>query len=193
MQSDFYSKTVWSKNQMNFKIINNILCMEFIQHTFNWIKGEIFEGILIAVFGLITVVIALLFWKFGTTPNAKAIIIPLLVVGLFSTATGVSMYFTNQKRLVDFEINYKENPETFIVQEKERVESFMYMYDVSNILVSVCLVIGIATIWIFNKQIWQAIGIALVVFGLALYVIDYFSKERAETYYEEISAELTKN
>ena len=46
--------------------------MEFIEHTVAWCRGEIFEGRLLALFGAVVVTLGLLFWRFGSTPGAKA-------------------------------------------------------------------------------------------------------------------------
>ena len=62
--------------------------MEFIQHTINWVRGEILESVVFAAFGFITLIISIIFWRFGKTPNAKGMIIPLLVIGLFYFIAG---------------------------------------------------------------------------------------------------------
>jgi hypothetical protein len=62
--------------------------MNFIEHTVNWCTGEIFEGKMIAMFGITVIIISIAFWKTGTTPFAKAIVVPLLVVGLLSATAG---------------------------------------------------------------------------------------------------------
>jgi hypothetical protein len=56
--------------------------MNFYQHTQKWYNGELFEGKMILFFGIIITIMSLLIWKYGTTPNAKSLIIPLLSVGL---------------------------------------------------------------------------------------------------------------
>ena len=42
--------------------------MDFIQYIINWCKGEIFEGKMFALFGVIVLIIAGLYWKFGHFP-----------------------------------------------------------------------------------------------------------------------------
>ena len=63
--------------------------MEFINYTLNWTKGEIFEATIIAVFGILTLILGIAFWKLGETLNAKALLIPLIVVGLIFTGSGI--------------------------------------------------------------------------------------------------------
>ena len=66
--------------------------MEFIQHTINWVRGEILESVVFGAFGFITLIISIVFWRFGKTPSAKGMIIPLLVIGLFYFIAGQSIY-----------------------------------------------------------------------------------------------------
>ena len=164
--------------------------MEFINYTLNWTKGEIFEAVIISIFGLIVILAGFLFWKFGETANSKSMLIPLIVTGVFYLATGISMYTSNQKRMVEFEKSYEENHSTFVLQEKQRVEGFQYMYTMSKVLAAVFFLVGILAFWLTKNPYILATGIAVMLFGLSGLVIDYFSQERADTYYSLILQEL---
>ena len=134
--------------------------MEFIQHTLNWIKGEIFEAVFIAIFRLLIIISGLLFWKFGETPNAEALLIPLIFIGVIATGTGLSMYFSNQKKLVEFEKSYRQDSVSFVQQEKERVEGFQYMYTVAKVIVSIFFILGVSSLWCTKNHYLHAVGIA---------------------------------
>lgn len=164
--------------------------MDFVQHSINWSKGEIFEATFIGIFGLAVAIVGFLFWKLGVTPGAKAMLIPLVVVGLLFAASGASMYFSNHKRIPAYQKAYAEDPAAFVQAEKERVEGFQYMYTVTNILASVFFVTAMAFFWLSLNPHLRAAGIALVIFGLSGLMIDFFSKERADIYYERIQTEL---
>ncbi len=60
--------------------MNKAKKMDFIQHTINWVNGEILEATITGVFGALIILCSVLFWKFGTTPYGKSLIIPLLIV-----------------------------------------------------------------------------------------------------------------
>jgi hypothetical protein len=160
--------------------------MDFLQYTINWTRGEIFEGTMIGLFGIVTFIIGALFWKFGVTPGARAMLIPLLVLGLFFAATGISMYNTNQKRIPVFQEAHAQDPAAFVQSERERVEGFQYLYTITLVLAPVCFVLATAFFWLSMNHHLRAVGIALVLFGLSGLVIDYFSKERADIYYEQV-------
>ena len=160
--------------------------MDFYKHTENWLRGELFEGTLILITGILLIIISGLLWKFGSTPNAKALIIPTLVVGLlFSLGVG-SMMFSNQKRIAQFEKAFKENPELFIKTEKQRVEDFQVLYKYSVGFAAVSFLLTIIAFGFFENRIFQSICIALMIVSVSLIVIDHFSKERAAIYYQEI-------
>ena len=160
--------------------------MDFIHYTLQWTKGEILEAAIFGTFGLITIIVSFLFWKFGETPNAKALLIPLIVVGIFFAGAGVSGVISNQKRMSKFEKAYSQNPSVFIQNEKERVEGLQYLYTMTLIIATISFVLATGFFWFSGNHILKAIGIALILLGLTGLVIDYFSKERADIYYEKI-------
>jgi len=108
--------------------------MDFIQHTTNWVKGEIFEATIFGSFGLLTIVCSLLFWKFGETPNSKAVIIPLAIVGLSFLVTAISGIVSSNKRLIEFNEAFQKDRKAFVVSEKKRVEDFQYLYKTTIII-----------------------------------------------------------
>lgn len=160
--------------------------MEFLDHAIAWCKGEIFEARIILIAGFIVMVLAFLFYKVGTTPNAKAMLYPLLVVGIMFVGVGGSMSYSNQKRITEFQKAYAENPEAFIVAEKERVDGFQYMYTMSLVIASVSFAFALLIFWFSHSPTLKAIAIAFAIFGISGLVIDYFSEERAGIYYQKI-------
>lgn len=164
--------------------------MNFYQHTQQWFNGELFEGKIIFISGILIIAASLLLWKFGSTPNAKSLVLPLLFVGLlFSVGVG-SMLISYPKRMHAAEQAYKENPEAFIAAEKKRVEDFQVLYKYSVIFAAVSFAITIIAFGFSNNRTFQSICIALSLVAFSLIIIDYFSKERAHLYYEEINLQL---
>lgn len=164
--------------------------MDFIQHTTNWIKGEIFEATIFGSFGLLTIIFSLLFWKFGETPNSKAVIIPFAIVGFFFLVTAFSGIVSNNKRLIQYSEAFQENKSEFVKSEKKRVENFQNIYKTTFIIASVCFFVASCFFLFTNSHILRAIGLALVIFGMNGLIIDYFSKERADIYYKAITTEI---
>jgi hypothetical protein len=160
--------------------------MEFIDHTLTWIRGEIFEARIIVLFGILIVISALLFGLTGTTPGAKAMLYPLLAVGILFCFTGGGMLYNNPKRATEFSELYKANPQMLIKSEKERVETFMKWYPVTRYIMVGLGIAGILLFLFCSTPIGRAIGISLIIIMLATFVIDQFSEERAEVYHHGI-------
>jgi ABC-type Na+ efflux pump permease subunit len=164
--------------------------MKLIEYTTQWAKGEMFEGLCIAIFGILTLLCTLIIWKYGTTINAKALVIPSLVLGLLFSAMGSFMVYSNNNRIAEFETAYQENPMEFTQLEKTRVEEFQILYPISLAISAVFFLVTLLAFVFSKSPTFHAIGLALSVFGLALIIIDYFSKERGQIYYEHIQSFL---
>lgn len=160
--------------------------MEFIQHTVNWVKGEIFEALIYGSFGLVIIIFSFLFWKFGVTPNSKAVVIPFAIIGIFFFGIAISGIIENKKRLIQYKESYQLDNFEFVKKEKKRVEEFQYLYKTTIIIASVSFAIATCFFIFTNNHILRAIGLALITFGLTGLIIDYFSKERADIYYSNI-------
>ena len=96
------------------------------------------------------------------------------------------MMYSNNQRITNFQSAYQSDSEGFIQNEKKRVEDFQFMYPTSLAISAVCFLITVLAFSFSQSPIFQAIGVALAVFGLSLIIIDYFSKERGQIYYEHI-------
>jgi hypothetical protein len=164
--------------------------MDFIQHTTNWLKGENFEATIFGSFGLLTIIYSLLFWKFGETPNSKAVIIPFAIVGIFFLVTAISGIVSNNKRLKEYKEAFQKDKKAFVISEKKRVEDFQYLYKMTIIIASISFSLAIGFFLFTDNYILRAIGLALIIFGLTGLIIDYFSKERADNYYKVITTEI---
>jgi len=160
--------------------------MNFFDVTSIWIKGEIFEARLIFIFGMSVIILGIASWKFGTTPNAKALVIPLLIIGAVYTALGSGMYFSNHKRMPSYQQVFNRDKQAFVQAEKKRVEQFQYMYVVSKVVATVFFLATLLIFWLSRNQTMQGWGIGLAVFAIAGLLVDYFSQERAGIYYHAI-------
>ncbi len=163
-----------------------------MDYTINWIKGELFEAKLIVAFGVITIIAGFLFGKIGTTPNAKALFIPLIVVGAIYSAIGGGMLYSNPKRMIELPQSYHRDKEEFAKSEKKRVDDFQYGYVVSKIVATICFALTLIIFWATKNPTWMGIAVALSYFALAGLVVDCFSQERADCYCTEILKEIAK-
>lgn len=164
--------------------------MDIMQNTIDWYNGEIFEGKFILGFGFFLILTALLFYFLGNTPNAKALLIPMLVIGIIFSITGANMIRSNGKQKQEIAKKYEQNPKEFVKAEIKRVDDFQYLYSMSIAISLACFLIAIALLYLTQNVNLKAIAISLILFGMAFAVIDYFSKERATIYYEQLKSKV---
>ena len=160
--------------------------MEFIEHTIAWCRGEIFEGRMLALFGAAVVVIAVAFWRLGSTPSARAMFAPLLVVGLLALAVGLTMNVSNQSRIAKFTAAYETGPAAFIESERRRTDDFIRWYPITMATFSVVALLGCAIYFYRPTPVGRAIGLATLLLSLSVLFLDHFSEERAAIYHEHI-------
>lgn len=162
--------------------------MDFIEYTRKWFEGEIFEDYAMVGTGVVMLVLTFAVWRFGASDSARAIWIPMLLVALLHAAGGASLAINNHHRLAQFEKQYQEQPiEQFVQSEKARVDGFMGIYPMTIVVAAILFVAG-TCMFAFCSALWLR-GTALVLIYLALsgLVIDYFSKDRALVYLQEIN------
>ena len=160
--------------------------MEFIEHTISWVKGEILEAAIMGIVGFMIIIASILFWKFGDTPYAKALIIPLLITGIIPFTMGISGIYSNNARIPEFTKHWEQSPDKFIQDEKERVEGFDNIFKYSYPAAIILVVGGAILFFVFKTPNWKAISLALMLIGMMAYFIDFFAAERADIYYQKI-------
>ena len=162
--------------------------MEFIQHTLNWVKGEIFESAIISFVGLLIVTCSVLFWKFGSTPYARSLVIPLLVAGLIPLLMGLVGVITNKNRIDSYKMAWEQDNQKFILAEKERVENFDKIFNYSYPFAFIFVITGAILFFLINSADWKAISLTMMLLGLMAYFVDHFAAERAEIYLNHIKS-----
>jgi hypothetical protein len=160
--------------------------MKLIEYSVQWAKGEMFEGMCIAILGVVTLLCTFLVHRYGTTVNARALLLPSFIFALLFMVLGSYMMYSNNHRISTFQTAYEADPQEFILNEKKRVEDFQVMYPASLAISAVCFIVTLLAFAFSESATFHATGLALSAFGLSLIIIDYFSKERAHIYYEYI-------
>jgi len=166
--------------------------MQFFDYTIAWCKGEISEARIILIFGILAIVCAILFWKTGGTPHSKAMLYPLLIVGILFSSIGIGMLVKNNARMESFARSYYDDHAAFVKSEKERTEGFISWYPITFKIAAALTIIGLALVLFWSTSIGRAIGLTLILLALSIFFIDHFSEERAYIYHQKIVEEYNK-
>lgn len=153
------------------------------QHTIAWYQGEIFEAWCIFGAGVCLGLIGLLCQFYGQSAGAKALFLPLMGLLALFLAIAIPMAYNNMQTLAGVADTYQAVGESqFIANELKRVADFQYMYPMSIAISAVCFAVAVALLYVDVSVKWRAMAVALLILGASFAIIDYFSKERANSY-----------
>lgn len=156
--------------------------MTALDHALNWIDGELVAGGALVAFGLLLVGCGGLLWRFGDSAAARAMVVPLLLMGGLIAVLSAVGTLNNVRRIAEFREAYAVDPSAFVEQEVARVQGFMSWYMYTFVCASILIVAGLAAFLIAGAPLWKAIGLALIVLGAAALHVDFFSKASATQY-----------
>lgn len=163
-----------------------------ITHSLAWVEGELHEmrwlllgGTLLAGFGLAAKLLA-------TTPGARAVACPLLVLGAATLAMGAGFTASNLQRRSAWPVAYAADPVGFAEAERRRVTAFTAWYPRTRYVVAAFAVVALGLmIHAEGPRARPALwgwGFALFLFAGFTFLVDHFSEERARAYAEAIGA-----
>lgn len=164
--------------------------MELIEHTLNWCKGEVFEGKMSILFGILVLCTGVAYWKWSSTPYAKAMVWPLLLVAMFAIGAGIYLIVANQKRIVSFPLAYQEQPMEFAQAEKQRTADFIKWYPITQKIFFGVMVAAMLCLILSKLPLIRAIGIGFMLLAFYVFVLDHFSEERGRLYHSQIIEHL---
>lgn len=159
----------------------------FFDHTLNWINGEILEGISFGIVGALIILASELLWKFGSSEAARALIMPMLMIGILLTSMSIAGVYNNYQRKFDYAELHQQSEQAFITQEKNRVENFMTWYKYTIGFGILLMITGTALFLLLSSHKVQAIALSMIFLGMAALYIDHFSKARAAIYLDQIN------
>ena len=162
--------------------------MDIVKLSTDWAKAEVFSAKIVWLFSVIEIIAAMGFWYWGKTAMAKAFIWPLIVAGLFAVAIGAGLYFANNPRITRFEIEYRNDPKTFLQKEIQRTaESKRELALVFKILPAIIIFAAVG-IFLLPPSLWRAIAISTIITAAFLMVVDSNTQARNNIYNSYLSS-----
>lgn len=161
--------------------------MEILKAASDWAKAEIVSSIFFMLFGIIYLLAAFGFWRWGNSTLMKSLFIPILIAGGLLLSAGVGFYLSNKSRLTSFETSYKTSPSALIEAEIERTTQTIKTYENIALKVFPAIIIVAVLLSIFiSTPIIRAICIAIIAFLSVLVVLDSQALKRTKTYHQQL-------
>jgi membrane-bound ClpP family serine protease len=153
-------------------------------------------GLLFFIVGIVTVLLAVVFFFFLRTGFYKGAAIPLILVGLLELIAGFTVYKKSDGDRIRNVYAYDMNPQELRDKELPRMQKvtsgFVYYKWVEVIL----MVTGVVLIVLYRgkpeRAFWFGLGITLTIQSLLLYSADFSAAKRAKEYTNKLEAFVSK-
>ncbi|MCT4580380.1 MAG: hypothetical protein N4A35_03100 [Flavobacteriales bacterium] len=164
--------------------------MTILKTSIEWAKDEIFSSWVFILFGLLFLIASIGFWQLGKTEIAKAFIAPMLIAGSILLVAGVSFYFSNKSRLINFETAYQTNPVAFVNTEIEHTEKTMRAYEkIAFKVFPIIIGIGALILVFIDSSTWRAIIMTILGLLMLILLIDSHAHARLKAYHKQLQQE----
>ncbi|MGN8070192.1 hypothetical protein [Mucilaginibacter sp. 22184] len=161
--------------------------MDFIQKITQYYHTESRHGFTGAAFGVLLIIVGLLFWRFSKPLSLlKGLSLPLLVIGLVMGMGGFGDGYVTQKALPQKLRLYRENKQAFFKEEVPKVERTHHSWLRIRIVWSVLAFAGALLLFTVKKSYWIGVGLGALLMGIIGNVEEAISMRFNERYYQEV-------
>ena len=166
-----------------------------IDHSLTWLEGELHEMRWLLAGGTLLLVLGLAAKLLATTPYARAVALPLLVLGGIVLAMGAGFTASTLQRQRAWPAAHAADPAGFAAAERARVAEFTAWYPRTRLIVAGLAVLAMVLMIyaessgadeVARPRLWSW-ALALFLFCGFVFVVDHFSEERAAAYAEKLA------
>lgn len=161
--------------------------MELIEHTANWVKGEVTHGKIMTLMGLVLLICCILVWKNGTV-LLKGMLIPLSLLVLFTIGFGVGLMIARPKHLQELRTAYQANRQEVFKKEKTRAFKDQNAYFKFNVVWAILIIGGLIFYFVTGRLYYKGLALGILFFAISVMIVDNIMHERSKRYYEALES-----
>jgi hypothetical protein len=148
-----------------------------------YFTGEKLESYLFLGFGIIGVVIALIFYLVIKTSFLKGIAIPIMIVSLLEIIVGVTIINRSPKDIERVQGYSSHKIEMIEKVEIPRMEKVMNNFVIFRYAEISLMIVGIIIMYAFRQNLLlNGIGLGLFIESSIVLILDFFAERRGEIY-----------
>jgi len=160
--------------------------MELLKYTSEWVKGEIFQGKIMLVIGILLLIGSIAILK-SNHEILKGTLIPLGLILMIFLGYGGFQTFGRQSYLTKVTAVHKESPKKAITQEYDKALKDAKTYKLLKIVWTILIVVSVIIYSIFSNDYFKGLAIGLIGLFLAALIIDSMLHYRLEIYLKGIT------
>jgi len=156
-----------------------------LEYTNNWVKGEVTQGWIMLVAGILFAIASYYIWK-ADTSMVRGMLIPLVLVTLICLGYGSNLVWGRPAKAKALTTAYQQNASATIQEETARLEKETATYSMTIKGWVVTIVIGLLLYFFMSAGYYKGLGIGILLFGAIALLTDIFLSKRVAVYLEQI-------
>jgi hypothetical protein len=160
--------------------------MELINHTADWVRGEVFQGRIMLALGLLVLILGILILN-SDNILLRGMIIPIGLILLILWAYGGFQNFGRPKHLIMVTEAHAENPKVALEMEYNKAIKDTSTYKILKIVWPIFMVLSIFFYFVVSNQYYKGLSIGLIGLFLVILILDSVLDYRLKIYLEEIN------
>jgi len=160
--------------------------MELIQYTSEWVKGEVNQGKIMLILGVVLLIISFFIFK-NTNEILRGMLIPFGLILLMFFGYGGYQIFSSPNKLTKVTESYKENAKDTIQNEYEYAQKGDKTFSLLKPIWALLIVAAVALYFIVSKDYFKGLAIGLIALFLTILIVDSILHYRLKTYLKGIT------
>ncbi len=155
--------------------------MDLIQHTQNWVKGEVFQGKIMLAIGFVLLLAFIGILK-GDQAILKGMIIPLGLMVLIQLGYGGMQVFYRPTHIGKVEKLIQENPQAALDKELAKAQNDDRVYTMAKRVWPILILLSIVLFFVFSSDYLKGLSVGLMALFMSILILDLVLHYRLETY-----------
>ena len=163
--------------------------MNIIQHTEEWVKGEVFQGKIMLAIGILLSIAFFTIIK-GQNDLLKGTLIPLGFMLVILFGYGGFQTYKRPAHLQKVKEVYQQNPQKAINAEYEKAIKDHNNYSMLKRVWTVLIVLSAIGFFLFSKEYFKGLSIGLIALFLTTLIVDSILHQHLLVYLEYLKKSL---
>lgn len=155
--------------------------MEIIQHTTQWVKGEVLQGRLVFGLGILSV-IAFLYFANLQQSFYKGMIVPFILLQLVLLGYGGFQITMRPKHIEKVAQGMQSQPIETRQNEIEKAQNDDKVYSKLKPIWAVLFVVSLILFIVIKIEFWKGMSLGFMIWFIAAFVFDTFLHQRLKIY-----------
>ncbi|NNK80205.1 MAG: hypothetical protein HKO93_01805 [Flavobacteriales bacterium] len=156
-----------------------------IEHVTKWANGDIAQGKIMLIAGVLALLAAIFAWKNGGE-MLRGMLIPMGLIVLI--CGGYGGFMQNQRAGIITEVSKGFQEDAKVIRDAEiaRISKECRTYKMMNYIWASMALVGVVILFMAGTNVWKGASLGIILLAATGFIVDNFLHGRAEVYLSEL-------